>query len=578
MAKKKNNSKNAKSCGSFEQKENRSADRRQRSRGRRGPTDKQRLEESLAMTGDKVTPDQRKLEKMNAYNDPSWYAQNPQLLSDYASYPFGYPLGAQPFPESHYTWPLPGAAVAYFVPTIGVAQNEADPVNVAMRKLYSFVRYANSGAKNYDAPDLMLYVLAVDSARMYLEFLKRAYGVMMNYTAFNRYYPRALVKAMHIDYDDIEAHLADFRGYINQLAVKINQLWVPAGFSYFKRHEWLVQHIYVDSATSAKAQTYFFVPDGYYKFTVAGTPAVGSLQFARFSSNSALADIISFGNALIEPLITNEDIGIMSGDILKAYGTGGVLVTTGISEDYRVLPEYVPEVQSQFENLMFTGTVDSSLNVTQDTNIGGGFLKCNPRCVVRSIKMSDFVEPTSTNAKQVVADAMINPLQGARMLNLHMANPAPSDVIVATRDMFAVSDAPAEYIFSNGQLYSYSYFKALGSELFTALSLVYFNTSQLVRYFTFYSSASWYVNGSVTSDALAAISTGISDCYAGVSQFDWHPNIDVGVMQSTEGEFAWSQSHWPFMDLDNYTFVDTDNLANMHAVALLSQFTVPMIT
>lgn len=564
--------------------------KRRKNNGRptnRKPSNKQRLEESLDMTSKHdVTPDQRKLELLNAYNDPSWYAQNPQLLKDYASYPFGYPLGGQlDHSGSTFTGTIPGVMACRFTPSVGVATDETSPINVAMRKLYSFVRYANSGAKNYDAPDLMMYIVAVDSARMYLEFLKRAYGVFMNYTAFNRYYPRSIVYAMGIDFDDVESNLSDFRGFINQYAVKLNQLWVPSGFSYFKRHEWLCQHVYVDSATSPKAQTYFFVPQYFYKFTVTGNPAVGSLVCTPLSNQSnyrlTVQQMIEFGNSLLNPLITNEDIGIMAGDILKAYGQNGVLTTMGISEDYRVLPEYVPEVQSQLENMMFSrlrSAVD--VNVTQNTSIGGGYLVSKPWVMVETINYGAGTTPAAANQTNI-ADALFEPITGSRFLNLHMPNPTPEDVIVATRDMFSIDETTVTFISGAAPNYPISASAALsscGSEIFTDILIVSLNNQGLPVQTVLQSSATWIVNANTTVDGITTSITGLNSRYLVLEQFDWHPIVAINSMQRRDTEYSWSLNSLPFVDSDNFTFVDANNIYNMHMLALLSEFTVPMIT
>ena len=518
---------------------------------------------------------------LSADNDPSWYAANPQLLKDYASFPFGYPLGGDyPTENTIYTRRVPGVMAFKFFPSVGVATNETSPINVAMRKLYSFVRYANSGSKNYDAPDLMLYVLAVDSAHMFLEHLKRAYGVMLNYTAFNRYYPRALITAMGFDYDDIEANLANFRGYINQFAVKLNQLWIPAGFSLMKRHQWLCQHIYVDSADSYKAQTYLFVPGGFYKFVLKGDPVVGALQIAPFQGMKTLTEVISLGNELLNPLITNEDIGIMAGDILKAYGAANTMQTFGIDENYRVLPEYSEEVMSAIENLTLAmPTSTAAFDVTQDTSIGGGFLISKPKL------LQEFKKPNGStlgtppdNIIKNIADATFKPLAYSRMLNLHKANPEPEDVIVATRGMVLVDPATVKkssVTGSNLLFAAEAEVACCGTELFVA-AIMYYITDTGINY-TSVQSADWTVIDSSDIDAATKSFSSLLSATAMAEQFDWHPIFDFCTLVGREQEYSWAYPKAPFVDSDTFTFIDRDNLTNMHSVALLSEFTVPMV-
>lgn len=541
-------------------------------RNRGKPDRKERLEESLDMTRNgKITPDQRRLAR-DYDNNPEWYAQNPQLLKDYASYPFGIPLGAPISQQnSAYKNAIPGVAIFEFVPSVGVAKLETDPINVAMRKLYSFVRHANSGAKNYDAPDLMMYVVAVDSCRMYLEWMKRAYGVIMNYTAFNRYYPRALIDGMHLDFTDLQANLNDFRGYINQFAVKLNQLWVPAGFSYFKRHEWLCQHIYVDSKDSAKAQTYLFTPVGFYKFSVSGNPAVGKLEQMNIYNRLGLSDLITKGDTLLNALITNEDIGIMAGDILKAYGTSGVLTTYGIDENFRVLPEYSEEVMSQIENIMLAPAY--GWGVTQNTAIGGGFLQSKPGGTVNAT-LTGTPTPGDPPAQYQTnfADALAAQLTKSKLLNLHNMENSPEAVIVATRGMFTIDADSVIYSTagSPGAMFSFS---SCGSEIFTNMVV---KTSVQPGTGYDYASVNWYYVTSAVGNVIAGAQLLITG-YEQVSQFDWHPDIQMGLVVSESPDFQWTTPSYPFLDVDNYTFVDPANISNMHAIALLSEFTVPMV-
>lgn len=98
---------------------------------------------------------------------------NPQLVKDVASLSFRTPLGSpsglpsRSNPVGRDRRSIPGIMNLYFVPTIGSSTaGESSAINIAAKNIYSFVRHENSGRINYDAPDLMLYLLALDSAFM----------------------------------------------------------------------------------------------------------------------------------------------------------------------------------------------------------------------------------------------------------------------------------------------------------------------------------------------------------------------------------------------------------------------------
>lgn len=420
---------------------------------RRGPTkgrnlkDKGRLTDTGALSkADRVDERDRRDCYKSEQNDPAWYAQNAQLLSDYASFPFGVPIGIQ-LPSTlttTVTKSVPGLMAYYYAPMIGSATQETDPVNIAARNIYSYVRHANSGHSNYDSPDLMMYLLAMDSVYMFHAYMKRALGVVLDYTPVNRYYPQALLVAMGLDPDDVQAHVADFRGFINTYAVKMGSMCVPNSMSYMARHTWMTEGIYTDSPSN-KAQSYMYVPYQYFKLQIydnEGT-AVTGLQRVNFfdavtyqgtaSELKKVSDLISFGNQLLNPILTNEDMNIMSGDILKAFGPDGIVKVSGVMDGYMVLPMYNQEVMSQFENLRVFGAAAAAAvndqHITQDTSIGGGYIKDTT-----TWRLSMGLYGTATNKASSYARYFPG-LTSDKILNFHHDAVTPAEVMVATRLM-----------------------------------------------------------------------------------------------------------------------------------------------
>lgn len=552
---------------------------KQSGRGMNRFSERQRMVESEDMRSDPVDVESRG-SKYNAHstrpNDPRWYAQNAQLMQDYASFPFADPVGTSypsTIPGGMGQNSVPGLFTLNFLPSVGWADSEVSPVNVAMRRLYSFVRHANSGASNYDAPDLMLYVIAVDSAHMYLAWMKRLYGVMLDYTPYNRYYPRALIHANNVSFDDLEKHLNDFRGYINQFAVKLSQLWIPNSMSYMARHQWMCEGIYVDS-DSAKAQTYMYVPTGYYKFTL--TDGVGSLIIASPSKSgsggrSTFSDIINFGDSLLNPMISNEDFGIMGGDILKAFGESGILKPEMISEGYQILPVYSQEVLSQIENSVALGGIQG-LNITQTTAVGTGYLVSTPTAV-QTTSVADGISLPQAYATQIAQY-----YSAPRMLNMHHGPVAPSEVMVATR-LMAIPNATAQIV-EGPALQVSSQLKTCGSEIVTSFNMFF--------YFTDVSTGAVTLSQSVFNTHLyidlysegnkRGIHAPISELLPMLSQFDWHPLMDVLLLDCSDGKtFSLTLPRQMIGDVDYYTFIDSRNLSNMNLTALLSELTIPQI-
>lgn len=512
-------------------------------------------------------------------NDWRWYAQNEQLIKDYASYPFGVPVGNRlnvgiPTIDAG---SIPGLMALYFVPRIGVANSENDPINIAMRRLYSFVRHANSGSSNYDAPDLMLYMLSVDGALMYHAYLKRLYAVMLDYTAFNRYYPRALVEASLVDFSDLEANLVQLRGYINQYAVKLSQLWVPNSMSYMARHVWMCEGMYTDSV-SAKAQTYMYVPFKFFKFAL-DTQGVGSVVYdspwTSLNTRVTVADLISFGNNLLNPMIANEDFGIMSGDILKAFGPSGIINVQGIAEGYQVVPMYSKEVLSQIENSTLMGATPTP-PIVQQTAVGTGYLT-QDNVFSYSVSAAGIQASTATN----IADAAHAPLTAKHMLNFHDQAPTPEEVMVATR-LTQVAGPALNAKYADGSVAWDAKVDTLGSEYvsFAAIyTYVYDGEGNVSLYRDAFNTNQIYtMNVGTTKNNIVTVMNAITRFLARLSTFDWHPQVTIHVLCNKDGDVTWSEPQGRFMDVDFYTLLDSTNLANMSLTAILSELTIPQIS
>lgn len=536
---------------------NRRCDNRQKSSGKGKDrfTKRERDVESMDMRSEDRLP-------KGGDNDWTWYARTPELVRSYASYPFGVATGnfMQYGIPNMDSISVPGIMAYYFGPAIGEATNEISPVNVAMRQLYSDVRHKNSGSTNYDAPDLMMYILAMDSPYMYISFLRRLYGVMMNYSVLNRYTPKALVSAMMVDFDDVQQHLPELLGYINQLSAKVaGSLCIPNGMSYMARHTWMCSGIYTDSSTS-KAQMYLYVPESYYQFKVVEQDPggyVSSLQPVRFgfpgTTYMTYSQLVSFGNALVNPLLANEDINIMSGDILKAYGMGGIVSIPQTPDTYQVLPEYNTEVLSQMEN----ATVFNSSgydSVIQNTSIGGGYLTYGG---IRSLGYT-ISTPLTVPEDQLATLATI--AKQKKLLNFHWEHPTPENVLVATRLSTCANQTTAV---QSGNTISISGNYPIGSELVCGCRIWFYNGMDS-RVLNSSSYSTLYPVTQVTNFAYQELGL--------LSIFDWHPAV-LPINITSNGVIT---GYVPFEDVDMYTFLDRDNIYNLHNIALLQELFAPV--
>lgn len=483
-------------------------------------------------------------------NDPRWYAASEQLMKDAFSLSMPYQLGSgftmtlptsDPAQRPMKTFYAPGICALRVAPLPGLSVDGSSPVNLAAHKICAWVRHANSGHANYDPADLMMYILAMDNAYMLYNFLVRAYGVMRLYNQVNRYTPKVLVQAMHLDFDDLNANLANFRYKINYFANALASFAVPATLPYITRHQWLFRDIYTDEP-DFKSQLYMFVPECLYKWnekvitpgeaTVPGyLSPVNIGGYTNPNNNNLLtySEISQMIDDFLAPLVTSEDFNIMGGDIIKAYGLSNCLVIHEISEDYTVIPIPEETALKQIENCNCFERVVLTGNITQRAD---GAIICNPGLTLRDVDRRWY-----------------------DILNFHQDIVTPEDVAEATRLLSVPHDTAGG-------------FRGFGSELPVKTEYYTINPS----------SASGFDIVSL-GDGQRVNLNGIPNLYRSIctiSNFYRHPITAFYEFNTGTIDYA-DDCYGYFGNLDNYTFVEPNTVVKMHETALLSLFDVPQL-
>lgn len=504
--------------------------------------------------GSKFTSDQER-ETSHKYNDVSWYVKNDAMLRDAASLSFNTPLGAKFDPNKLWSMKsgldmtyvgksVPGLFTFEFLPCIGQSSSSTSPANLAAQNIYSYVRYMNSGAKNYDQADLMLYLLSMDSIYMFWNWAKRIYGYAMSYSQKNKYMPVAYGTAEHVDLQDVINNLADYRLWLNSLAARISAFCVPAVMPFFIRHSWMVSNIYTDGVT-AKAQQYMFVPGGFYLYDETGSTYGGRLRLLTgpaAGKDLKFSDLVKLGNRLLDAVSYSEDIGVMSGDILKAYGQEKLFKLAPVEPDYQVLPVYNEEVLMQMENAACVVTnrtmSDDAISGSKfwdgmeiSQNPDTGYLVWNPALLESSLKKE------------------------GTLLNMHKDEVAPSDVMVATRLTACQQGAT---------------FTAVGTEFVYSFKTWKFNAtgdsvvSREMEQVMYIGDVGTELGGESTVMTLPHLME--------ISQFNRHPIVPVTAKYN--GKFYYLGS---IGDIANYTVVDDETLEQIHTTAIMSEFNIPQI-
>jgi len=512
-------------------------------------------------------------------NDWRWYATNPQSVVDTASFAYGYPLGSKvdlgPYNPFIDGYSIPGIMRISTVPAFGWADSPNSAVNIAAANIYSYVRHANSGHSNYDAPDLMLYLLAMDSVYSVIEWAKRIYGLAMTWNNQNKYFPRYMIESMNVDFDSIQTNLNDYRAYINMACVRAGSLCVPANMSYFAKHKWMYQGIYVDDNLT-KAQVYYFNPEVFTKFTLDSND-IGQIVYpesfliSHRATKLKYTDIISLIDEMLAPIISDEDFNIMSGDILKAYGSDSVVKLEPISEGYIVMPSHDPLVLNIIRNTTLcgpwtlTGTV---VGLSQDMTLPTSpYLKSNYRVVYEVSHDADDV-PYGLNA-----------LMSNRMVSFDHDKVSPEEALECTR----FTNIATSYYYNPSTGALIPDFKTVGSEFATQADVFYMDytgATPIMR------SHAYSVMTPLLSKNTAALTNTVPkkqiedllQLVHDLSVFNLHPEVSYNLqnMRASVGYLAdVAVGNMGFQcEMDNYTILDSEDLIQMSEIALIAEFSV----
>lgn len=511
-------------------------------------------------------------------NDPAWYSTDPALLRDAASIPFSWASGTPVnvggfggietakwnFSDAKYT--MPGIQVQMLKPSVGFALDPTAPINIAANATYAFVVHANSRNTSYNAPDLMQYIMAMSQVYAFISFCQRAYGVATLYAQGNRYLPDSLLRVMSIDPDDVRNHLADFRYGINLLINKAASFAVPATMPFFSRQAMLYSNIYT-GGTSVKDQLYLYTPDSFWRFNVDSTKA-GLLQDVTWDTWGrsispvlyTVDKILEFGSALLDPLISSEDMNVMSGDILKAYGANNIIKLVPLDTSYPIVPVYNPMVLEQMKNATVIGDFKSESNNVAQEPVAKGWLVSTPSIA------ADSTTP-NTAAQQLYRLPFYSE---NKILTTAIAEPTPEVVMENSRLMTGLYDIVETEGAGTaiGRL-------LCGSEIVVRCCFLTreIGDTGAISDYRFYAN---YINTSAIPINAAAQESFVRQ-FGILSNFKYHPAFMYASYSGSTPTFSNKYPGNKNLDVDNYAILDNDTIAKLHETALMSMLHVPSI-
>lgn len=509
---------------------------------------------------------------MSGLNDFSWYSKYPSLLNAAASLPYPYrpgmnlPMGSMRGAQTNastveYTdvsLRVPGVLRINWAPSVGQSTLPTDPASIVGKEVYAAVRKVFSGSIDADAPDFVMYLLALDSLFSYIGGLKRVYRTLTAWSSDNFQTPDTLLLALgcnSVSISNLRTNAADLLRCINELVLQSRKFRCPAIMDLFNRHYWLNDNVYTDAPT-INSQFYVFRQTYYLKLnssaaipgsstvTAAGLTAVSSPISA--SSNLTVKSLYDFGIGLIQALDAWDDCYMISGYLMRAFEGTASFVVDELDVSDSLTPVYVEEVLMQIENArsVFGTLREATLNVYQDPS-------------TNAIISQPLATVSSTLTYGIEHD--LPPI-----LSIRSDSPTVEENVIASRLQMNQGLSQINHSVLSSEE-GYPIFCA--SEIVSSIHLLGcdpHNAGSASSSVTLRS-----VIGLSSSNPSATLFVDLPR-YLWVTQFDWHPILYVMYMDSSTP--ATGAQIIPIGDLHNVTVLDRSQLKEINRICLFSEF------
>lgn len=497
-------------------------------------------------------------------NDISWYSRYPELLTAVSRVPFAHQPGALITKEhvkslaplntnkdivvDEQITPYPGIMSLTWYPTVGSSENLQSPINVAAKELYAKVRSKYSSSLEADSPDLMMYMLALDSLYTLYEDYKRAYYLINQYTPYNRLYPTAMLKALGYNPDDLLTNKANVYSFLVEAGAQLSKYACPDLFNLTKRHTFMSANIYADAPIN-KAQHYVFDLGGIYRLTF--NDGMTGLEIAECPANATFASMKSFWNTAISRLMNWDTAYTILGYMERAYGDAVWLKPSPPVFDGILDPVYNPEILIQIQNATSIPIDVASLHVTQDP-LNSNMLTSTPRPSTEEDIFSGILRPGYTTN---------------HLLSMPTnSQPNEADLVIATRLTSTITNQNYE----GEDDYGDELHVECGTEIVTEIKVYCnqngFSTAGIIPYTNIICHNNDADTSSDFDGLISVLST--SQC---VSAFAYHPTWTVQILLEDSTSLNFSEQ-FVLCDVGNIAKIEGQSLHDMHKVCIYSEF------
>lgn len=521
-----------------------------------------------------------------------WYLKYPELIEGAGRFPYPYKPGSifkyfsiKAETGAAYYHTVPGVMALDWVPSVGNVTATNDAINIAGKEMYAKIRRAYSSSLDADAPDLIIYMMALDSIFTYIAYLKRVYRLLNAYRPDNYDMPDALLRAMGFTADEIttlRVNKTQFWQMINELTLQSRKFTCPNVMDVFKRHYWMSDETFTDAATW-NSQFYIFNLAGVFRYTATAgpgddsTPGLEMVRTPWVGNPTTRATITptllySFGVDLLNALILWDDSYTINGYFMRAFEGTPNFIVEEISQDTIFEAKFSEEVLTQIEN-SFTvcgglewinnATGVANLNVWQEVNSN----------IVQSVPSISIATNINENWDGEVAYrkyATVLPY-----INLRSQMPTAIDNTIATR-LKAISTVISDPSGTGS---------TVNIQCATEIPLSWRLIANASLAGNVYSQDRLISQTPIWDSTKMGTPAGLDySKYFRLSHFDWHPTVFIVVTNMNATNWENDLEDGDFIqpnivgDIHNETIVSEDDIRNLHKVCTYSEFNAFSIT
>jgi hypothetical protein len=269
------------------------------------------------------------------------------------------------------------------------------------------------------------------------EQAKRDLRLTLTYSPINTYvYKAVLVNRGYTTamIDDMIANNANYVTRLNILAAKLNTFKIPRDFAIFDRFSWMVTNLFKDDELD-KATYYLYKTNDVIHYDWANRKIECTVK--AMSTYSTFGDYLNSINSELDNLLAYEDIGIMIGDILKAYKQEGCRTWSSVQIGEVQDSSYSPEVLYQIKNLITYNLADKFeiKQVSANSQLLELDQISNDSGITRELAPGKLISMQFYDSNQVSGWGLNTPFNPILVENSN--EPTNDDIITSTRNVVA---------------------------------------------------------------------------------------------------------------------------------------------